>query len=327
VNAAIAHARNAFPAGPDVIIGIGGGSNLDVSKVTGVVLAHGGTPFDYFGEYKVPGPIAPVIAVPTTSGTGSEVTPIAVIEDTTKHLKLAVTSNHIMPRIALVDPLLTLSCPARVTAESGMDALTHALECYTILDYHAMPVDDNFPLSFAGKTPLTETLAAKAIQLIGANLRNAVYQPHNADAREGMSLGALIAGLAFCNSGLGSVHALQYPLGAITHTSHGVGNAVLLPATVEYLLPTNYARFAEVAGWLGADTRGMSQQDAAMQCVTAIRKLSADVGIPSGIGAMGITDSDIPGMAQTGMTYQRLGRCSARPLSEQALQWILRKAM
>ncbi len=324
--AAITAAQSAFGT-PDCVIGIGGGSNMDVSKCCAAVLAHGGAPADYFGENLVPGPVIPVIAVPTTAGTGSETTPIAVIEDTSRHLKLAISSFHLLPRLAIVDPLLTLSCPARVTAESGMDALTHAIESYTILDHSALPVPASQRLSFPGNNPLSATLAARAIQLAAENLRDAVYQPHNIGAREGMSLAALLAGMAFANSGLSSVHALQYPLGALTHTSHGLGNAILLPAVVEFLLPSNFSFFAEIAGWLGESVSGLSTTSAAQSCVSALQKLKADIGIPRGLSDIGIKESDIPAMAETAMTYQRLVRCSPRPLDVAAMTWILRRAM
>ena len=325
-DAAISAGQSAFGS-PDCVIGIGGGSNIDVTKCCATVLAHGGATGDYFGEHKVPGPVVPIIAVPTTAGTGSETTPIAVIEDKSKHLKLAISSFHILPRLAVVDPLLTVTCPAMVTAESGMDALTHAIESYTIIDHSALPVSADQQVSFPGNNPLSSALAARAIQLIAANLRTAVYQPHNVVAREGMSLAALLAGMAFANSGLSSVHALQYPVGALTHTAHGLGNALLLPAVVEYLLPSNFVAFGEIAGWLGEVISGLALPVAAYACVQAIQKLKADVGVPRGLADIGVTDGDILNMAQTAMTYQRLVRCSPRPLDANALEWILRRAM
>lgn len=330
VSSAVEAARRDWPnVAPDslAIIGVGGGSNIDVAKVTAAVLTHGGTPFDYFGEDRVPGRTMTIVAVPTTAGTGSETTPVAVIEDVNKKLKLAVSSNYLLPRLAVVDPLLTLSCPAKVTAESGMDALTHAVEAYTIVEHFALPIPADLRVAFPGKNPLSDTHAAKAIQLIGANLRTAVYQPHNVPAREAMSLAALMAGMAFANSGLAAVHALQYPVGALTHTSHGLGNALLLPAVCDYLLPAQTCEFAEIAAWLGEKTDGISDRDAAMWGVEAIRQLKADVGIPNGLRDIGVSESDIPAMAQSTVRYQRLIRCSPRPLNAEAFEWILRKAM
>jgi alcohol dehydrogenase class IV len=322
---AAATAARAFA--PQAIIGIGGGSNMDVGKVIAALLANGGSVFDYFGENKVPGPALPIIAMPTTAGTGSETTPIAVLEDVRRHLKLAISSNHIMPTLAIVDPVLTVSCPPKVSAESGMDALTHAIESYTVLDFHALPYPPERRVAFTGKNPLTESLSARAIQLIGQHLRNAVYQPNNLAAREGMSLAALTAGMAFSSAGLASVHALQYPVGALTHTGHGLGNAILLPAVMEYLLPSNPAAFAQIAAWLGEDTSRMSQLDAARASVSAVQRLKADVGIPRGLSEIGVKEGDIEGMAQTAATFARLVNCSPRPATPEALAWMLRKAL
>jgi alcohol dehydrogenase class IV len=327
VNNAVDTAREVFASLPDAVIGIGGGSNLDVSKVTAAVLTHNTSPFDLFGEDKVAGACIPVIAIPTTAGTGSETTPIAVIEDVNKKLKLAVSSPFIMPRLALVDPMLTVSCPAKVTAESGMDALTHAVEAYTLIEHHALPIPSDMRVAFPGKNPLSDVLAMRAIQLIAANLRTAVYQPHHIEAREAMSLAALLAGMAFSNSGVSSVHALQYLVGQYTHTSHGLGNAILLPAVCDYLMPAQTREFAEIAEWMGEKTKGISDRDAAMWGIEAIRQIKQDIGIPHGLGDIGIKESDIPDMAQATMRYQRLTRVSARPLSAEAFEWILHKAM
>ena len=292
----------------DVVIGVGGGSNIDVAKVVAAILTHGGTPFDYFGEDKVPGRTIPII-------------------DVTQKLKLAVSSNYLLPRLAVIDPLLTVSCPAKVTAESGMDALTHAVEAYTLIEHFALPIPADMRVAFPGKNPLSDAHATKAIQLIGANLRTAVYQPHNVAAREAMSLAALMAGMAFANSGLSAVHALQYPVGALTHTSHGLGNAILLPAVCDYLLPAQTREFAEIANLLGERADGISDRDAAMWAIEAIRQIKTDVGIPNGLSDIGVTASDIPAMAQSTLRYQRLIRCSPRPLNAEAFEWILRRAL
>ncbi|MBU6360758.1 MAG: iron-containing alcohol dehydrogenase [Chloroflexi bacterium] len=324
VSNAVAAARK---TNVDVVIGIGGGSNIDVAKVVAAILTHGGTPFDYFGEDKVPGRTIPIIAVPTTAGTGSETTPVAVLEDVTQKLKLAVSSNYLLPRLAVIDPLLTVSCPAKVTAESGMDALTHAVEAYTLIEHFALPIPADMRVAFPGKNPLSDAHATRAIQLIGANLRTAVYQPHNVAAREAMSLAALMAGMAFANSGLSAVHALQYPVGALTHTSHGLGNAILLPAVCDYLLPAQTREFAEIADLLGECADGTSDRDAAMWAIEAIRQIKTDVGIPNGLSDIGVTADDIPAMAQSTLRYQRLIRCSPRPLNAEAFEWILRRAL
>lgn len=312
---------------PDLIIGLGGGSNMDVAKVAAAVYSHGGSAADYFGEDRIPGPSAPVFAVPTTAGTGSEVTAVAVIEDEARHLKLAVASPHLRPRLAIVDPTLTITCPPRVTAESGMDALVHAIEAYTVTAYHALDVPADARPQFSGKQPIADALAERAIRLIGRHLRSAVYQPRNIEAREGMHLAALLAGMAFSSAGLAAVHALQYPVGAATHTSHGLGTGLLLPYVVEYLLPAAPQGFANVAEWLGEEIRGLGVMEAARSSVQAIQALKRDVGLPMRLRDIGVDEAHIRPMAEQAATYQRLLRMSPRPLDVAALEYILRSAL
>lgn len=323
VNAAAEAAR---AAQPDFIVGLGGGSNMDVAKVAAAIYTHGGSTSDYFGENRVPGPTIPVFAVPTTAGTGSEVTAVAVIEDEARRLKLAVASPFLRPRLAIVDPLLTLSCPARVTAESGMDALVHAVEAYTVIGYDALDVPLDARPQFSGRQPITDALAEQAIRLVGRHLRAAVYQPKNIAAREGMHLAALLAGMAFSSAGLGAAHALQYPVGAVTHTSHGLGTGLLLPYVVEYLLPAASERFAQIAAWLGEDVRGASTADASRRGVEAIQRLKHDVGLPARLRDIGVREEYLRPMAEQAATYQRLLRMSPRPLDVVALEDILRSA-
>ncbi len=314
---AAAMAARAFK--PDLIVGLGGGSNMDVAKVVAAVVTHGGRCADYFGENKIPGPCMPVFALPTTAGTGSEVTAVAVIEDSARNLKLAVASPHVRPRLALVDPQLTVSCPPRVTAESGMDALAHAVETLTVISHAALDVPPLSRQQFSGRYVLTDALAEQAIRLIGAHLRDAVYQPKNMTARSGMLEAALLAGMAFSSAGLGAAHALQYAVGAVTHTSHGLGTGLLLPYVVAYLLPSNRAAFARVAEWLGAPPD-------ADHCVDAIQQIKADIGMPLRLRDIGVEEKHLRPMAEQAITYARLVRMSARPLDVAAMEWILHAA-
>jgi len=311
---------------PDVIVGLGGGSNLDVAKVAAVVYTHSGRVTDYFGEQRVPGPCLPVIAVPTTAGTGSEVTAVAIIEDATRRLKLAVASPHLMPRLAIVDPLLTVTCPAKVTAESGIDALVHAVEAYTVIRYAVLNTPADIRPQFSGKQPIADLLTARAIRLIGRYLRSAVYQPSNLAARRGMHLAALLAGMAFNSAGLGATHALQYPVGALTHASHGLGTGLLLPYVVAHLLPADPRAFARVAAWLGECVAGMSAFDAAAHCVEALQRLKRDIGLPMRLREIGVQEAQLRPMAEQAATYQRLLRLSPRPLTVGDLEGILRSA-
>ncbi len=256
----VAHARSFQPDG---VIGLGGGSNMDLAKMAAAVLAHGGSPRDYLGEDRVPGPVLPLVCVPTTSGTGSEVSAAGVFTDEERQIKAGAMSNYLRPRVAVVDPRLTLSCPRQVTADSGIDAMTHAIEAYTAVDNAAFPLPPGEVSLYQGRHPLGDCLAERAIATIGANLQRAVEHPDDLAAREAMALGATLAGLAFSNVGVALVHALEYPLGAATHCSHGAGNGLLLPHVMRYNLPQRQRAFARVAALLGEETTGLSEADAA----------------------------------------------------------------
>ena len=208
---------------PDAVLGLGGGSNMDLAKITATVLAHGGEARQYVGDDKIPGPVVPLLCLPTTAGTGSEVSAAAVLTDTDHHMKVGILSNFLRPKVAVVDPLLTVSCPPKVTADSGIDALTHAIEAYTAVDNAAFPLPQGERTVYQGRHPFGDMLAEKAIALIGTYLRRAVAHGGDLEAREGMALAATLAGLAFSNVGVALVHALEYPLGGATHCSHGAG--------------------------------------------------------------------------------------------------------
>jgi alcohol dehydrogenase len=298
---------------------LGGGSNMDIAKVAALVFSHGKSCRDYFGENQAPGPAVPVIAIPTTAGTGSEVTAVAVIEHSAKQLKLAVATPHVRPRLALLDPVLTLSCPPRVSAESGMDALVHAVEALSVIEARALDVPEGARQQFSGRFEATDALAERAVSLCGRHLRDAVYQPKNMAAREGMLLAALLAGMAFSSAGLGAAHALQYPVGALTHTPHGLGTGLLLPYVVAYLLPANPRGFAAIARMLG-------EEEKPERCVDAIQKLKSDIGIPMRLRDLGVREEQLRPMAEQGIGYQRLLRMSPRPLSVDALEEILTQA-
>jgi alcohol dehydrogenase class IV len=312
---------------PDVLLGLGGGSNIDVAKTTATVLKWGGVPADYFGEDRIPGPILPLVAVSTTAGTGSAVSPVAILTDVERNLKMGISSNYLRPRIALYDPMLTVSCPPQVTAQSGMDALTHAIEGYTCIDYRALPADPDQPVAYSGKFPLADALAERAIQLIGTNLRKAVYQGRNLAAREGMHLGALLAGMAFSNAGTAAVHALQYPIGTLTHTSHGLGNGLLLPYVMAYNLPAYPSAFARIGHLLGEQIEGLSMWQAADLGVEAVHRLKADIGVPRRLRDIGVTEDQLRAIARTACGIDRLIRNNPRPLSVEALEGILRRAL
>jgi len=308
-DAAIAHAREFRPGW---VIGLGGGSNMDLAKMTAAVLANGGTPRDYLGEDKVPGPTLPLVCVPTTSGTGSEVSASSVFTDQENHLKVGAMSNYLRPAVAIVDPRLTVSCPRQVTADSGIDALTHAIEAFTAVDNAEFPLPPGEMSLYQGRHPLGDCLAETAIKVIGENLPIAVEQPNNLAAREAMSLGAMLAGLAFSNVGVALVHALEYPIGGATHCSHGAGNGMLLPYVMRYNLPARERELARVAELLGADVRGLSQQDAALQAIQAVEQLNRRIGIPARLSELGARREQIPQFAEKALGIARLIRVNPR---------------
>src|SRR5262249_18070077 len=242
--------------GPDAMLGLGGGSNMDLAKITATVLAHGGTPRDYIVDGAMGGPIWPLIGVPRTAGTGWEVSAAAVLTDHDNQLKVGVLSNYLRPLVAVVDPLLTVSSPPKLTADSGIDALTHAIEACTAVDNEEFPLPTGERSAYQGRHPFGTLFAEKAIELIGANIRQAVKNGGDIAAREAVSLGATLAGLAFSNVGVALVHALEYPVGGATHCSHGAGNGLLLPFVMRYNQRVRQKEFARIAQLLGEDVAG-----------------------------------------------------------------------
>ncbi len=311
---------------PNAVLGLGGGSNMDLAKITAVVLRHGGQPLDYAGDDKVPGPVLPLICLPTTAGTGSEVSAAAVLTDTAQQIKFGILSNYLRPRVAVVDPLLTLSCPPKVTADSGIDALTHAIEAYTAVDNAHFPLPLGERTVYQGGHPFGDMFAEKAIALIGKYLRRAVAHGGDVEAREGMSLAATLAGLAFSNVGVAAVHALEYPLGGATHCSHGAGNGLLLPFVMRYNLPARRHQLAVIARLLGADVDGRSETDAAEAAISAVEQLRRDIGIPLRLRDLGVTESQLRPFAEKAFSIKRILRVNPRPVTVEDLEGILRAA-
>ena len=326
MKAAVACYEQAKAFGPDVFVGLGGGSNMDLAKASATLLAHGGGPRDYVGDDKVPGPIFPLICVPTTAGTGSEVSAASVLTDSDNHMKVGILSNYLRPRAAVVDPLLTVSCPPKVTADSGIDALTHAIEAYTAVDNETFPLPPSERTVYQGRHPLADCLAEKAIALIGAHLRRAVADGQDVEAREGMALGATLAGMAFSNVGVAVVHALEYPVGGATHCSHGAGNGLLLPHVMRFNLPARVQEFAAVARLLGEDATGLTEQQAAERAVAAVERLRDDIGIPRRLRDLGVTPEQLRPFAEKAFGIRRVLRVNPRPTSLEDLEGILREA-
>jgi alcohol dehydrogenase len=302
----------------DLVIGLGGGSCIDAAKIAALLLQHPGPLERYYGESAVPGPTLPVIAVPTTAGTGSEVTPVAVVADPGRRAKVGVSSRRLIPRVAICDPKLTLSCPPSVTAFSGIDALAHAVESCTAL---ARPrAWDRYPGEvFQGKTVFSDQYALAAVRAIGGALERAFADGDDLDARERMLYGSLCAGIAFGNAGTAGAHALQYPIGAATSTPHGLGVGLLLPYVLRYTREACSSELEEIAGALGVDRSA----DAA---ITEIARLAAAVGVPRTLAEIGVHEDDLPDFAEQAAGVARLVSNSPRPLDVGGLLSILREA-
>ncbi len=307
---------------PDVIVGLGGGSNLDLGKAVAILLRHPGPLSQYYGENGVPGPVVDFIGIPTTAGTGSEVSPVAVVSDPDRAMKVGISSRYIIPKWALIDPSLTVSCPPHVTAHSGMDALCHAIESFTA----RIPHDRTTKAIFVGKNPVSDALAKEAIVLIAGSLTKAVNEPTNRKAREDMALGSLLAGMAFANAGTAATHALQYPVGEATHTSHGLGNAVLLPAVMKAILESRIPEMAFIARTLDPSLRDQSDEVAARQAPELVAKLGDSVQIPRGLGAIGMKREQLPEMAELASGIKRLLDNSPVQFGQEELLRILEEA-
>jgi len=323
---AVTCAEYARVAHSDMILGLGGGSNMDLAKITAVLLAHGGHPKDYLGDCVVPGAVFPLSCVPTTAGTGSEVTAAAVLSDVERGIKVAVLSDFIRPKLSVVDPLLTLSCPTHVTADSGIDALTHAIEAFTAVDNQEFPLPEGERTIYQGSFILTDITAAKAIELVGAYLRRAVSDGSDREAREGMALAALMAGLGFSNSGVAAVHALEYPVGSAVKTSHGRGNGILLPYVMEFNRHSNPTVFAKISRLLGVFEEGMSEQEAAAESVRAVSQLKYDIGIPDRLRDVGVMEEQLATFAETAAGLKRILRVNTCAVDQSELLGILNSA-
>jgi alcohol dehydrogenase len=308
---------------PDVVVGLGGGSNLDLSKAVAILVKYPGALSAYYGENNVPGPITPVVAVPTTAGTGSEVSPVAVVADPERAMKVGIASRALIPKWAIVDPALTVSCPASVTAHSGMDALAHAIESFCA----RVRIDCSPHAIFVGKNPMSDVLATKAITAIARYLPTAVAQPNDRAARQEMAMASLLAGMAFSAAGTAAVHALQYPVGEATHTPHGLGNAVLLPTVMKSITPSRIEEMAFIARSLDASLKSKPDAEAAGRAAGLVEELGAKVGIPKGLRALGVREEQLPELAKMASTVRRLLDNSPIAFTESDLLRLLQEAL
>jgi alcohol dehydrogenase class IV len=312
---------------PDVIVGLGGGSNMDTAKLVSMILAHGKDPLDYTGDCRVPGPVKPLVCIPTTAGTGSEVSAAAVFTDTANHIKVSCLSPFLRPAFAIVDPLFTVSCPPKVTADSGIDALTHAIEGFCAVDNNAFPLPSGEKTVYQGKNPLADAMAREAITLVGKFLKRAVKDGTDLEARDGMALAATLGGLAFSNAGVALVHAMEYPVGGAVHVSHGAGNGLLLPYVMAFNQPAAKHTLAQLPALLGAKHPAVDEDAEALRAIGMVGKLREDIGIPLRLRDIGVKEEMLPAFAAKAFAIKRLMRVNPRmPQSEDEILGIYRAA-
>ena len=291
------------------VVALGGGSPMDVAKAVGVLARYGGSITEYEGAHLVPGPIEPIIAIPTTAGTGSEVTAFSVITDTSRNYKLTVFSYELLPKYALLDPEMIVSVPPMVAASCGIDALIHAWEAYTSL----------------GASPFSDAMAEKAMELIGGNIRRFVANRKDEEAACAMMSGSMFAGIAFAWARLGDVHAMSHPVSAFFGVQHGVANSILLPVIVEYNALADHGRYEKIYNYISEDKEPVKDFKPEM-LVAEIKKLNASLGIPKTLSEVGVTEDKIPQMAVDAM---KSGNIAANPRQTtlKDVEMLYRKAL
>ncbi|TLN00182.1 iron-containing alcohol dehydrogenase [bacterium] len=272
-------------SGCNAVLGIGGGSPVDAAKAIALLSANGGHISDYEGVDKIERPLPPLVAIPTTAGSGAEVTQFAVITNSDRQMKMVIGSKSLIPDIALVDPRTLMTKDSELTANTGMDALTHAIEAFVSL----------------AATPLTDIQAINAIKLVTQYLPVSMSNRSDLKAKEAMAMASLQAGLALSNAILGLVHAMSHQLGGLLDMPHGEANAILLPYVMEYNLPAAIERYGEIARAMGQKTRQLSRREAARRAVETVRELARDIGIPDKLSQVGLTDEFIEKLSANAM--------------------------
>lgn len=292
--------------GFDLVVGLGGGSAMDTAKLAAVMAVHGGRCQDYIGTDRIPGRGLPTILIPTTAGTGAEATPNAVFKEVPSGTKSVVISPHIVPDVGLVDPELTLTLPPALTASTGMDALSHAIEAYTS----------------RRATPHADLFALEAIRLIGGSLRQAVAHGEDLEARSAMALASLYAGIAIAHAGTNGVHAVAYPLSGHFGIPHGLANGVVLAAVVAFNAPAAPARFAQVARALGVQEG--DEEALARSAGEAVAHLARDIGIPQRLRDLGIPEKALRPMSEEAAAIRRLMDVNPREMKQADVEAIYR---
>jgi alcohol dehydrogenase class IV len=284
---------------------------MDIASISSVMMTNPGAVYDYFGINLVKNPGIPTILIPTTAGTGAEVTPNAILTDTKEGLKKAIVSPHILPWMAMIDPLLHLSMPSSVTSSSGIDALAHAIESFT---------SNN-------ATILTDLFAKEAMIMIGRSIRTAVANGNNLEARYDMAIGSLYAGISLANAGVTAVHALAYPLGGQFNVPHGIANGLLLPYVMEFNVLGNIPKFAQIGQFLGERLDHLSSLDQAYQATKVVKAIYRDLKIPQSLTELKVPKGAIPGMAKAAINLTRLMGNNPRTMTVQDVERIYEKAL
>lgn len=294
----------------DLVVGVGGGSSLDVAKSMSVLLTNEGSPRDFLGTDLVPHPGAPSVLIPTTAGTGAEATPNAIFSIEEEKVKKAIVSSHIIPRVAILDPTLTLGLPPAQTAASGVDALTHCLETYVALN----------------ATPISEMFSLEGMRLISGSIRRAVASGADLQARSDMLLGSYYGGVCLAGASAGAIHALSYPLGGRFHVPHGISNAMLFPHVMEFNYIADLEKFAAISEVLGEEVEGLSLREAAEASVNAVRTLCEDVGVPTTLRELNVDPSAIPELAEAASQITRLLDFNPRRMTKEDIIRVYERA-
>lgn len=295
----------------DHVIAVGGGSNMDLAKALCLTVPYRAPVADFVGHSRWPGRPLPMVAVPTTAGTGSEITPGAILIQPSNATKVAVMGNNLRPHIAVIDPELTLSCPPNVTADAGLDALAHAIESWLTLDAAQFPLDGDPDPGYSGRNRVTVMFAREAVALCFQHLAQCHRAPRDVAARTGMAYASLLAALSYGSAGLNAVHGLAYALAGLTHASHGSTNAVLLPYVMDALVPYRESELAEIARLAGL--RGSNEAALARAAAVFVKRLVASLGIPDHLQAFGVQASQLPQLVQDGLAVSRLAKAFPVP--------------
>jgi alcohol dehydrogenase class IV len=297
-------------SGCNAVIGIGGGSAIDAAKSIALLATNDGTIHQYEGVDLITRPLPPMVMVPTTAGSGSEVSQFSIIVDSKRKVKMTIVSKSLIPDIAIIDPQTLMTKDARLTANTGMDALTHAIESYISL----------------AATPLTEEYSLRAIRLISKYLRPSVASQHNREAKEAMAMASLLAGIAFSNSILGAVHAMSHQLGGLLDLPHGEVNAILLPYVMEYNLISSPEKYKNIAAAFGENVNGLSLTAAARMAIKAVKELASDIGIPDSLSNLDLKEEQLDFLSHNAV-HDACMITNPRDMEASDVKMLFRKAL